>query len=79
MFQQQQLEEHAFPVLYPKGKFGIGYDRNKPIMTSRTFNPDYSIKTPGGEIMWHVLRKLQNEISIMSRIKKKEQSAPNSR
>jgi len=53
MFQPLQLEEHAFPVLYSKGKIGMGYDRNKPIMTSRIFNPDYSIKTPGGEIMYH--------------------------
>ena len=25
MFQQEQLEEHAFPVLHPKGRFGLGY------------------------------------------------------
>ena len=29
MFQQEQLEEHAFPVLYPKGRFGLGHDRSK--------------------------------------------------
>jgi hypothetical protein len=45
MFQQEQLEEHAFPVLYPKGRFGMGYERSKPItdlkyIQSRLFNKD---------------------------------------
>jgi hypothetical protein len=31
MFHQEQLEEHAFPVLYPRGRFGLGYDRSTPI------------------------------------------------
>ena len=44
-FQQQQLEEHAFPVLYPKGRFGLGYLRTKHItdlkyFQTRLFNKD---------------------------------------
>ena len=29
-FQQEQLEEHAFLVLYPKGRFGLGHDKQTP-------------------------------------------------
>ena len=42
----EHLEGHAFPVPYPKGKFGMGMD-----------------------VLGTQIRKLQNEISIMSRIK----------
>ena len=31
MFQQELLKEHAFPVLYPKGRDGLGYEWLKPI------------------------------------------------
>jgi hypothetical protein len=34
MFHQEQLEEHAFPVLYRRGRFGLGYDRSTPLKYS---------------------------------------------
>jgi hypothetical protein len=33
-FHQEQLEEHVFPVLYPRGRFGLGYDLSAPIYQS---------------------------------------------
>jgi hypothetical protein len=29
MFHQEQLEEHAFPVLYPRGRFGLEYTHDR--------------------------------------------------
>ena len=79
MFQQEQLEEHAFPVLYPKGRFGLGYARSKSItdlkyMQSRLFNKDSRWRDNVVWLFWALntfeMKKLQNEISILSRIKK---------
>ena len=64
-------------MLYPKGRFGLGHDRSKYLtdlkyMQSRLFNKD-----PRCRVVWMFwalntfeMRKLQNEISILSRIKK---------
>lgn len=79
MFQQQQLEEHAFPVLYPKGRFGLGYDRSQHItdlkyFQSRLFNRDSRWRDNVVWVFWALntfeMRKLQNEISILACIKK---------
>ena len=79
MFQQEQLEEHAFPVLYPKGKFGLTYSRSKPItdlkfIQSRLFNKDPRWWNNVVWMFWALntfeMRKLQNDISIVSRMKK---------
>ena len=79
MFQQEQLEEHAFPVLYPKGRFGLGHERTKHItdlkyFQSRLFNKDSRWRDNVVWMFWALntfeMRKLQNEISILSRIKK---------
>ena len=32
-FQQEQLKEHAFPVLYPKGRFGLGIQEQRLLQT----------------------------------------------
>ena len=73
------LEEHAFPVLYPKGRFGLGYARSKSItdlkyMQSRLFNKDSRWRDNVVWLFWALntfeMKKLQNEISILSRIKK---------
>lgn len=79
MFQQQQLEEHAFPILYPKERFGLGYDRSQHItdlkyFQSRLFNRDSRWRDKVVWVFWALntfeMRKLQNEISILARIKK---------
>ena len=79
MFQHDQLEEHAFPVLYPKGRFGLGYTRDKPItdlkyMQCRLFNKDSRWRDNVIWMFWSLnmfeMKKLHNEISIVSRIKK---------
>ncbi len=79
MFQQEQLEEHAFPVLYPKGRFGLGSTRSKQItdlkyIQSRLYNKDSRWRDNVVWLFWALnnfeMRKLQNEISILSRIKK---------
>lgn len=79
MFQQEQLEEHAFPVLYPKGRFGLGYNREKHLtdlkyFQARLFNKDSRWRDNVVWMFWALntfeMRKLQNQISILSRIKK---------
>ena len=78
-FQQEQLEEHAFLVLYPKGRFGLGHDRSKHLtdlkyMQSRLFNKYPRWRNSVVWMFWALntfeMRKLQSEISILSRIKK---------
>ena len=79
MFHHEQLEEHAFPVLYPKGRFGLGYSREKAItdlkyLQCRLFNKDSRWRDNVTWMFWALntfeMHKLQNEISILSRIKK---------
>ena len=79
MFQQEQLEEHAFPILYPKGRFGLGYHRDQHItdlkyIQSRLLNKDSRWRDNMVWMFWALntfeMRKLQNDISILSRIKK---------
>jgi len=87
MFQQGSLEEQAFPVLFPKGRYGLDYPRTKPItdlkyFQNRLFNKDARWRNSTVWVFWALnmfeMRKLQNEISIVSRKKKTKPSAPNS-
>ena len=79
MFQQEQLEEHDFRVLYPKGRFGLGHDKSKHLtdlkyVQSRLFNKYPRWRNNVVWMFWALntfeMRKLQSEISILSRIKK---------
>jgi len=78
-FQEESLEEQAFPVLYPLGRFGLGYQRDKKItdlkyFQCRLFNKDPRWRNNEVWLFWALntfeMRKLQNEISIVSRMKK---------
>ena len=79
MFQEENLEEKAFPTLFPRGRYGLDYPRTKPLtdlkyFQSRLFNKDARWCNNIVWIFWALntfeMRKLQNEISIVSRIKK---------
>ena len=78
-FENKDIEAMAFPILYPQGRFHIGYERNAKITDLQYFQCRLYHKDPRWRdstlwLFWGLntfeTRKLQSEISIMSRIKK---------
>ena len=78
-FENKNIEAMAFPILYPQGRFHIGYEQNTKITDLQYFQCRLYHKDPRWRdctlwLFWGLntfeTRKLQSEISIMSRIKK---------
>ena len=86
-FENKDIEAMAFPILYPQGRFHIGYERNTKITDLQYFQCRLYHKDPRWRdstlwLFWGLntfeTRKLQSEISIMSRIKKTKPTTFNS-
>ena len=50
-FENKDIEAMAFPILYPQGRFHIGYERNTKITDLQYFQCHLYLKTQGGVIV----------------------------